>query len=100
MIGYVGTAGISIVIVAIYYLTAHRPECDPFRKDNGTVDFNRAVPFRPNPVDELILGLITDAKRWIYAKFGRKGTKRLPNSRLEEAFVKVRISSQFVLLDS
>ncbi|KAL4744627.1 hypothetical protein BDW72DRAFT_208869 [Aspergillus terricola var. indicus] len=63
VIGYVGAAGITVVLIICHYLVAYEPTLDPF-PDENTVGY-RSVPFRPNPVDLMILRYI----KWPFRGF-------------------------------
>ncbi|KAJ5804947.1 hypothetical protein N7474_010834, partial [Penicillium riverlandense] len=53
LIGFISTAGLVTVIIALHYLLAYRPALHPFRQDKGEDD--PSVDFRPNEVDMMIL---------------------------------------------
>lgn len=81
LIGYVATAGIVVIIVTVHYFLVYQPDLDPFRSPNGTTEPNQEVPFRPNPVDKMILGRLRRVqKNWW-------NNQRL--SRLEPSVIKV-----------
>lgn len=61
--GYIATAGIVVVIVTVHYFIIHQPDLDPFRSLNGLTEPNQGVPFRPNPVDKMILGLVRRVRK-------------------------------------
>lgn len=64
--GYVGTAAITMLITAFYYLTAYNPNEAPFRKiDPNTKQFTQDPGFRPNPIDIIILDALRKCKQMI-----------------------------------
>ncbi|KAL3434218.1 hypothetical protein BDV09DRAFT_204893 [Aspergillus tetrazonus] len=63
VIGYVGAAGITVVLIIFHFLVAYEPGLDPFRDENNAG--YRSVPFRPNPVDLMILRFI----KWPFKRF-------------------------------
>lgn len=82
LINYMATAGIAILVILIYYFVVYEPATDPF---------NRAQPgsskhFRPNPVDDLLLG-------WLRGIFNRVRADRRVDIRRkirrEQTFIKV-----------
>ena len=50
------TAGIVVAIMTVHYFFIHRPDLDPFRCSNGTIEPRQHEIFRQNPVDAMILG--------------------------------------------
>ncbi|KAJ2979292.1 hypothetical protein NQ176_g3350 [Zarea fungicola] len=54
--GYVATAGLAIVIIAVFFLFAHDPDNDPFQNQTCVQVRSRTSAFRPNPVDVAIFG--------------------------------------------
>ncbi|KAI9373705.1 hypothetical protein BJX61DRAFT_501636 [Aspergillus egyptiacus] len=54
LVGYIASAGIVVVLISVHYFLAYQPTLDPFR-DKNDVPSPRAVPFRPNRVDLMIL---------------------------------------------
>lgn len=50
--GYVGTAGIVVPILVIYYVLAFQYDFDPFRETSKKGGNQKAHP--PNPVDSLV----------------------------------------------
>ena len=84
-INYIGTAGIAVLIILVYYLTAYEPTNDPFERDGQS-----EIPFFPNPVDYHLLGWIRNGSRYISKRF--LGPHRLNprvSARLENTFIKV-----------
>lgn len=61
--GYVATAGIVVIIVTVHYFLIHQPDLDPLRSLNGTTERSQEVPFRPNPVDKMILGRLRRVRK-------------------------------------
>ncbi|KAL4962562.1 uncharacterized protein BDV14DRAFT_202717 [Aspergillus stella-maris] len=57
VIGYVGAAGIAVTLIMCHYFIAFSPNVDPFRDANGLPP-QRDVPFKPNPVDSMILRML------------------------------------------
>ncbi len=84
------TAGLVVTIIVAYYLFGYRPELDPFRKEDDVSDSQQPIPFRPNPVDEIVLGAVRTL-------FRQGGTgicvRNQKQSRFERSLVKVSPSS-------
>ncbi|KAL4800346.1 hypothetical protein BDV19DRAFT_384700 [Aspergillus venezuelensis] len=57
VIGYVGAAGIAVTLIMCHYFIAYSPNIDPFRDASGAPS-KRDIPFKPNPVDLMILRII------------------------------------------
>ena len=54
IVGFLGTAYITVVVVVLYYFLGYDPKLDGFRKDGHASTQART----PNPVDSLVLGLV------------------------------------------
>lgn len=54
IVNFVATAGLSVLISIVYYVCAHNPKNDPFKDRDGS-NPERAVPFQPNSLDQLVL---------------------------------------------
>ncbi|KAF2102042.1 hypothetical protein NA57DRAFT_53976 [Rhizodiscina lignyota] len=87
VIGYSATAFIAVFILAAYFIMAHQPKLDPFRDKNGNPppSSERAVPYKPNPIDELALGLLS--KIWERRRRVLEHPQ-VKNSQLERALTK------------
>lgn len=72
-------AWITVFVLTFYYIFAYNPSLSPFRKQSNPDDH-----FEPNPIDTSLLKL-TNRLRSIY------GTLNYDGSRLEKAFIKVRL---------
>lgn len=57
LVGYVGTAGIAVVIITLLYFLAYDPQKDPFKKENASIFTSTSITHRPNPVDIRMLAL-------------------------------------------
>ena len=64
IISYIATAGIAVLIISIYYLTAYEPANDPFERDG-----QNEMPFFPNPVDYYLLRWIRGGLRCVLKRF-------------------------------
>ncbi len=91
VVGYVGTAFIIVAIITGYYLLGYEPELDPFRKDSKDGS-EELVPFRPNPVDKLILHLLSN---WVLRKPREANSASKRQLRLNISLVKVRKPMQY-----
>ncbi|KAL4938113.1 hypothetical protein BDV06DRAFT_226298 [Aspergillus oleicola] len=83
VIGYVGAAGIAVTLISCHYIMAYSPDLDPFRDANG-VPSRRDMPFRPNPVDLMILRCIKGPFR----SLSEKSVGALEPSTLDTRFTK------------
>src|ERR1700753_1449400 len=54
MIGYIGSAGIVVGIIILYYLISFDPELDPFLREGKAPNRDPSLPFRVNPIDTII----------------------------------------------
>ncbi|GFN13299.1 uncharacterized protein AtWU_03097 [Aspergillus tubingensis] len=83
---YIITAGIVVVVLALYYFVAYDPSHDPFQGSK-----RNSVPraFYPNPVDALIL---EDSRRIAMACLGAFGCISINNTSFEEAFIRCIIA--------
>ncbi|KAJ6052295.1 Methylthioribulose-1-phosphate dehydratase [Penicillium canescens] len=60
IINYIATAGLSILIIPIYYVTVYDPSHDPFDKAG-----EKTILARSNPVDNFILGGLRSGTRYL-----------------------------------
>lgn len=81
VLGFLLTAGITILMLLIYYIFAYDPSLNPFRNQDS-LDKN----FQPNPVDVALLKCTTRLRSLC-------GTSNYDGSEIEEAFNKVRSPS-------
>jgi len=58
MIGYVGTAGLAVLTIIVYYLVSYNPEKDPFRGKEESNQPLSLTPSKSNPVDIFMLILV------------------------------------------
>ncbi|PWY70545.1 hypothetical protein BO83DRAFT_399702 [Aspergillus eucalypticola CBS 122712] len=80
---YIITAGIVVVVLALYYFVAYDPSHDPFQGSR-----RNSVPraFYPNPIDALIL---EDSRRIAMTCLGAFGCISINNTSFEEAFIRL-----------
>jgi hypothetical protein len=78
VVSYVVTAGFVVLIIIAYYLFNHKPELDPFHKENQTPRM-----LRPNPVDDLVLKKLRKNKSHTSSSEGK-------TTHLEQSLIKVR----------
>ncbi|PYH34512.1 uncharacterized protein BO87DRAFT_358442 [Aspergillus neoniger CBS 115656] len=83
---YIITAGIVVVVLALYYFAAYDPSHDPFQ---GTKRNSAPRAFHPNPVDALIL---EDSRRIAMTCLGAFGCISINNTSFEEAFIRCIIA--------
>lgn len=81
---YLATAGITVLIILVYYLVIHQPAHDPFGDDDQSPSSSRR--FRPNPVDEILLGWLRRPLNHVLESYRMSPRVR---SRLEKTFIKV-----------
>ncbi|KAL2870547.1 uncharacterized protein BJX67DRAFT_241981 [Aspergillus lucknowensis] len=75
IVGFLGAAGLLIILVTAHYFIAYQPQLDPFR-DTSSNSSPRPLPFCPNPVDLMVLktcrraskpqNTISSISRWSY----------------------------------
>lgn len=83
IVNYLVTAGIAVLVIVIYYFAVYEPALDAFTK----LEHSRtAVPFRPNPVDVVLLQWVRYLPRKV-AGACRIGVRN--PARLENTFIKV-----------
>ncbi|KAJ5183820.1 hypothetical protein N7492_001436 [Penicillium capsulatum] len=82
IINYLATAGIAVLVILIYYFAVYEPALDAFSKlEHGVTP----TPFRPNPVDVVLLQWVRYLPRKILGTF--KLGIRNP-ARLDSTFIK------------
>lgn len=84
-VNYIVTAGLSILVITIYYLTVYEPSDDPFDKAEKETILSRC-----NPVDNLILGGVRSVARWLLKNL--VGSDRVAHRlivRIEKILIKV-----------
>lgn len=78
---YLGTGGIAVLTIMIYYITAFDPTRDPFAKAGKS-----SRSFAPNQVDQILLQWIRCTSKRL---FGVRNRKHRFSTRFEYTFIKV-----------
>ena len=90
VVNYVATAGLSALIIVIYYVAVHDPSVDPFEKAR-----EKTPTTRPNSVDDsLLTGLRSGPRYLMKCILGSHQVKTHSNVRLERTLVKVCLVSK------
>ena len=62
VIGYVVSAGIVVLVLVCYYIFTFDPTIDAFQHPATTSRMAKSTTFRPNRVDELVIGVLRGTK--------------------------------------
>ena len=89
IVNYIATAAIAVLVIIVYYIAVYEPALDAFSK-LGQMD--TPVPFRPNPVDVVLLRWIRHVPRKM---LGNRQVSVRRRARLESTFIKVPIFLMF-----
>jgi hypothetical protein len=57
-LGYTITAAMAVLVIVAYYVFNYPPDADPFVDPGERLTGQGHVPFRPNPIDVLILKFV------------------------------------------
>lgn len=85
IINYIATAAIAVLVIIVYYIAVYEPALDASSK-LGHMD--TPVPFRPNPVDVVLLRWLRHLPRKM---LGNRQVTVRKRARLESTFIKVLI---------
>ncbi|KAK4447244.1 hypothetical protein QBC34DRAFT_496340 [Podospora aff. communis PSN243] len=83
-VGFIGTAGLMLLMTSAYYLVAFDPTKDPFRARRQTPESSQQ--WAPNSVDKHVFELMTTLRRWLSRLLGLQ-TRILSRESVEHAFV-------------
>lgn len=93
VVGYIGSAGIVVLLIIFYYLVAYDAEKDPFQRADGTSESYPLIPFRRNLIDASFPAhLDTIRGRMKKSRLMRPSNQSSPKgfSRLQDSCIKVR----------
>jgi hypothetical protein len=68
IVGFLGPAGLLIILVTAHFFIAYQPQLDPFRNPSNN-SCPQPLPFCPNPVDLMVLKICrrgSSVSRWSY----------------------------------
>ena len=107
IIGYIGTAGIAVLVIVISHFTTYNPCEDPFGPRNSNdenINERESRMFRSNPIDLITLTLVQRYKHfWVNHKRRHRGEEVAPlpeyifkprNARLQEAVLQVSVARE------
>ncbi|KAJ6049734.1 Methylthioribulose-1-phosphate dehydratase [Penicillium canescens] len=84
IINYIATAGLSILIIPIYYVTVYDPSHDPFDKAG-----EKTILARSNPVDNFILGGLRSGTRYLLKHLRSNQMRPHASVRIANILIKV-----------